>query len=73
MPVVVRYAFGGRDYATVWSLLLTCSSITSFLVTPAWGMVYDLFGTYTPALITMPILLVVVLFLLSILFREKEA
>ena len=73
MPVVVRYAFGGRDYATVWSLLLTCSSITSFLVTPAWGMVYDLFGTYTPALITMPVLLVVVLFLLHVLFREKEA
>ena len=72
MPVAVRQAFGGRDYATVWSLLLTCSSITSFLATPVWGMVYDIFGNYNPALITMPILLLLSLFLLTGLFREKK-
>lgn len=72
MPVVVRHAFGGRDYATVWSLLITCSSITSFLATPVWGMVYDMFGNYTPALITMPALLVLSFFLLVSLFRQKQ-
>ncbi|MBR2047891.1 MAG: MFS transporter [Oscillospiraceae bacterium] len=73
MPVVVRHVFGGRDYATVWSTMLTCSSVTSFLATPVWGMVYDVFGNYTPAMITMPILLVISVFLLLTLFREKQA
>lgn len=72
MPIVVRHVFGGRDYATVWSTLLTVSSVTSFLATPVWGMVYDLFGNYTPALITMPILLSVSVLLLMKLFREKQ-
>ena len=73
MPVVTRHVFGGRDYATVWSLLLTASSVTSFLATPVWGMVYDLFGNYTIALTAMPALLVLVVFLLMLLFREKKA
>lgn len=72
MPVVVRHVFGGRDYATVWSLIMTASSITSFLATPVWGMIYDLFGTYTPALITMPVLLAIAAFLLAILFRKAN-
>ena len=58
MPIVVRTIFGGRDYAAIWSVVITCSSVASFLAAPAWGMVYDIFGTYTPALLAMPMLLV---------------
>ena len=57
MPVLVRTIFGGRDYAAIWSVVITCSSVASFLAAPLWGMVYDIFGSYTPALIAMPILL----------------
>ena len=57
MPVVVRTIFGGRDYAAIWSVVISCSSVASFLAAPVWGMVYDIFGTYTPALTVMPILL----------------
>lgn len=59
MPIVVRTIFGGRDYAAIWSVIISCSSVASFLAAPVWGMVYDLFGTYAPALIAMPILLAV--------------
>ena len=58
MPVMVRQIFGGREYAAIWSVVITCSSVASFLAAPVWGMVYDLFGTYNPALILMPVLLV---------------
>ena len=58
MPVVVRTIFGGRDYAAIWSIVISCSSVASFLATPVWGMVYDIFGTYTPALLAMPIILI---------------
>ena len=57
MPVVVRTIFGGRDYAAIWSVVISCSSVASFLAAPMWGMVYDLFGSYTPALVAMPVML----------------
>ena len=72
MPIVVRHVFGGRDYAAVWSLIMTASSITSFLATPVWGMVYDICGNYTPALVTMPVLLGISVVLLIAVFRKKN-
>ena len=57
MPVMVRRIFGGRDYAAIWSVVISCSSVASFIAAPAWGMVYDLWGSYGPALLAMPVLL----------------
>ena len=57
MPILVRTIFGGRDYAAIWSVIISCSSVASFFGAPMWGMVYDIFGTYLPALIVMPVLL----------------
>ena len=70
MPVVVRQLFGGRDYAAIWSVVISCSSVASFLATPGWGMVYDTFGTYTPALVAMPILLALAVTALTMAFRK---
>jgi MFS family permease len=69
MPVMVRQVFGGRDYAAIWSVVITYSSVASFLATPVWGMVYDMFGSYAPALFTMPVLLGVSLLCLKKIFR----
>ena len=57
MPVVVRRIFGGRDYAAIWSVVISCSSVASFVAAPAWGTVYDLSGSYGPGLLAMPVLL----------------
>ena len=57
MPIVVRRIFGPRDYAAIWSVVISCSSVASFVAAPLWGMVYDFFGSYSPALIAMPFLL----------------
>ena len=70
MPVLVRQIFGGRDYAAIWSVVITCSSVASFLSTPVWGMVYDMFGTYLPALLAMPVLLVISLACLRSIFKK---
>jgi MFS family permease len=72
MPVVVRQLFGGRDYAAIWSVVISCSSVASFLATPGWGMVYDTFGTYTPALVAMPILLALAVTALTMAFRKVK-
>ena len=72
MPVVVRQLFGGRDYAAIWSVVISCSSVASFLSTPGWGMVYDTFGTYTPALIAMPVIQLAAIAALLAAFRGKK-
>lgn len=72
MPIVVRTIFGGRDYAAIWSIVISCSSVASFVATPAWGMVYDAFGTYAPALFVMPAMLGVGIFALLGAFKNIE-
>lgn len=72
MPVVVRRIFGGRDYAAIWSVVISCSSVASFVAAPVWGMVYDVCGSYGPALMTMPVLLALSIFCLLGAFRNME-
>jgi len=72
MPIVVRTIFGGVHYAAIWSVVISCSSVASFLATPVWGMVYDVSGSYGPALVTMPVLLAGSLFALTAAFRQRK-
>lgn len=72
MPVVVRRIFGGLHYAAIWSVVITCSSVSSFLASPTWGMVYDFAGSYRPALMAMPILLALGLICLLGAFKNVE-
>jgi len=72
MPVVVRQIFGGREYAAIWSVVISCSSVASFIAAPLWGMVYDFSGSYLPALIAMPVLLAGGIFCLFGAFRNIE-
>lgn len=72
MPTLVRTVFGIRDYADIWSIAITCSSISSFLAKPAWGMVYDICHTYAPALMVMPVLIAVSILALVTVFRKVK-
>ena len=72
LPIVSRFVFGSRDYASIWSMLATASSVGSFIASPVWGMVYDMFGSYTPGLIAAPVLLAGALVVLMRVFREKR-
>ena len=72
MPIVVRTIFGGVHYAAIWSVVITCSSVASFLATPVWGMVYDFSGSYMIALVTMPVLLGSSVFALTAAFKAKQ-
>ena len=70
MPTVVRYIFGAREFAAIWGLISTVCSVSSFIATPSWGMVYDSFGTYTPAMMACPVLLVIGLITMSISLKD---
>lgn len=72
MPIVVRRIFGGRDYAAIWSVVISCSSVASFIGAPVWGMVYDFSGSYRPALMAMPVVLAAGIACLFGAFRNIE-
>ena len=72
MPMVARFAFGPREFAAIWSILATASSVGSFAATPLWGMVYDMTGTYTPALIASSVGLVIALVCLVTSLKEPK-
>lgn len=72
MPVVARFTFGALEYASIWSILSTVSSIGSLIATPVFGMVYDRFGSYGPAMTVSAVGLVVALIALFLSFRSKK-
>lgn len=69
MPMVTRFTFGAREYAAIWSLLATASSVGSFIGSPAWGTSYDIAGSYRTAQILCAILLILGLAAMSAAFR----
>ena len=72
MPTVVRFVFGAREFASIWSLLATASSVGSFVSMPVWGIVYDSCGNYVPAMIVTPILLVAALAAMLLALRSSK-
>lgn len=73
MPLIARFAFGPREFASIWSILATASSVGSFAATPLWGIVYDMTGTYTLAMIVSSVGLIVALAAMVFCFKEKKA
>ena len=71
MPTVARFTFGALEYASIWSILSTVSSVGSLIATPMFGMVYDAFSSYGPAMTVSAIGLVVALIALFLSFRKK--
>lgn len=71
MPILTRLACGDREFAGIWSILSTASSIGSMIATPVFGMVYDATGSYGPAMAVMPGLLGISLAALWLCFRKR--
>ena len=71
MPIVTRFVFGAREYAAIWSILSTASSVGSLIATPLFGMAYDATGSYTPAMAVSAAALFVSIPILAMAFRKK--
>ena len=72
LPLVTRQVFGTREYAAIWGLLATCGSMGTIVANPIWGGICDLTGSYTPAMIALPVLLTASAWLLNKLLGEKR-
>ena len=71
MPILTRFTFGALEYAAIWSILSTASSVGSLIATPLFGMVYDATGSYAPAMTASSAGLALCLVLMVLCFRQK--
>lgn len=70
LPLVTRQVFGTREYAAIWGLLATCGSVGTIAANPLWGSVYDMTGSYTPAMMVCAVLLVAAAWMLGKLLKD---
>ena len=70
LPLVTRQVFGTREYAAIWVLLATCGSVGTIVANPLWGSVYDMTGSYTLALMVVPVLLLAAAWILNKLLKD---
>jgi len=73
MAINTRHVFGSLEYAAIWGVVSAASSAGSVITTPGWGVVYDLTGSYTPAMIAGTSLLVVGMVLMTFAYRWRAA
>ena len=50
MPIVTRSAFGGREYAAIWSILSAVSNLGAMTAAPLFGLAFDVTGSYAGAM-----------------------
>jgi MFS family permease len=72
LPTVTRAILGSKEYPAIWSIISTTNSVSAFLMTPLWGMVYDTTGSYRLALILSPILIAISLVALLVAFSKSK-
>ena len=70
LPLVTRQVFGTREYAAIWGLLATCGSVGTIVANPLWGGVYDMTGSYAPAMIVCAVLLAIAVCVLNHLLKD---
>ena len=71
MPILTRFTFGAREYASIWSILSTVSSVGSLIATPMFGMAFDATGSYALAMTVSAAMLFGCLTLMVVFFRKK--
>lgn len=72
LPMVARTVFGTREYASIWSMIAVAGSAGSIIANPAWGMVYDMTGSYNMAMVIAAVLLAAALAALLLVLRKKK-
>lgn len=70
MPIVTRTVFGGREYASIWSILSAFSNLGAMIAAPLFGMAFDLTGSYGGAMTAAAVLLIPALAGLMTVFRK---
>lgn len=58
IPLITKLIFGQREFALIWSLVSMATVMGTAIGSPAWGMVYDHLGSYRPAVMIVPLVVI---------------
>ena len=70
MPIVARVVFGGREYASIWSILSAVSNLGAMTAAPLFGTAFDMTGSYAGAMTAAAVLLIPALAALMAVYRK---
>ncbi|MGG3943679.1 MFS transporter [Peribacillus psychrosaccharolyticus] len=72
-PVVIREVFGGRDYASIYTTIMSSSTLGVAVGTTLFSYIYDSTGSYYTVFITVIILFIIVISssLISLNWKKK--
>lgn len=59
VPILSKILFGQKEFASIFSLVSMALSFGSFIGTPAWGLLYDMSGSYTIGFYLAPIFIAI--------------
>lgn len=71
MPIVTRSVFGGREYASIWSILSAFSNLGAMIAAPLFGVAFDMTGSYGGALIAAAVLVIPALMAIRAVLRRE--
>ena len=57
-PLITRALYGDCAYASIWGVMSMASTLGTACGSPLWGASYDWFGSYRPALVVMPVVII---------------
>lgn len=72
MPVLARTVFGGREYASIWSILSAVSNLGAMTAAPLFGTAFDSTGSYAGAMTAAAVLLIPALGALMAVFCKDR-
>lgn len=72
MPIAARSVFGGREYASIWSILSAFSNLGAMAAAPVFATAFDLRGSYGEALTAAAVMLVPALAALMAVHRTER-
>lgn len=71
-PSLASSLFGNKEYSQIYSNASLGLAISSIVALPAYGYVFDITGSYTPALYAIIVMLVINFFCVIVAFRGKK-
>lgn len=72
-PLLTLKIYGKADYAAIWSVLGMAGAFGQVSGAPAWGLVYDLFGSYLPGFMTIPFMILISCLLAVYCLQRRSA
>ena len=73
LPLITKHVFGEKEFASIWSMISMSVALGCAIGSPLWGTIYDLFGSYKPAVAIFPIVEAVDLALIIFLMLRFKA